>query len=417
MKIAFINQPWNSLVLPVQSASVAIWTYEVARRLSGLCDVVVYGKRGAGQQPAERYEGVSYRRTSVKLDTWLRRVLEPLPLFRNARRPFFASRLNYLLYGLKIALDLRKQTCDIVHIHNLLQLIPIIKSLNPSVKISLHMHCEWLTQLDRSMVIKRISKTDLIIGCSDYITHKVKQAFPELSERCHTVFNGVDIDFFHKKDDPTKLGSDGVKRLLFVGRITPEKGLHVLLEAFRYVSQYFPNVQLCIVGQHARTPAEYIIALSDDPPISKLVIYYRGSYLAHLLDQLTGDMASRINFCGFVPHANLVEYYCSADLLLNPSLSESFGMSLIEAMACELPVLATRTGGMTEIVDEGKTGVLVEPGNAAALAATICSLLADEERRRAMGKASRQRVIELFSWDKIAAALWSHYKSIADVAA
>ena len=77
-------------------------------------------------------------------------------------------------------------------------------------------------------------------------------------------------------------------------------------------------------------------------------------------------------------------------------------MSLAEAMACEVPVVASRVGGMPEVVEHGKTGLLVEPDNTEALAEAILTILDDQELGGSMGRAGRERAVRLFSWDKIA---------------
>ena len=108
----------------------------------------------------------------------------------------------------------------------------------------------------------------------------------------------------------------------------------------------------------------------------------------------------------------VINHYREVDILINPSLREAFGRSLIEAMACQMPVVATRVGGMVEIVEDAKTGLWVNPGDATALAEAIIGLLSDENLRKSMAKAGRQRVLELFSWDQIVENLLRQYKSI-----
>jgi glycosyltransferase involved in cell wall biosynthesis len=110
-----------------------------------------------------------------------------------------------------------------------------------------------------------------------------------------------------------------------------------------------------------------------------------------------------------VPHEQLVQKYRQADLVVNPSLSESFGMSLIEAMACETPVVATAVGGMKETVVHGQTGLLVPPNDAVALADAMAAVLDDPHRAREMGVAGRARAVERFSWDRIVGDLLGHY--------
>lgn len=123
MKIAFINQPWNDVVPPVQTGSIAIWTYEVARRLARSCEVIIYARRSRRQKKVECQEGINYRRVPVALDRWLQRLLELFSVGRRVKGPLFASGWYYLGYILRIANDLRVQQCDIVHLHNLPQFV------------------------------------------------------------------------------------------------------------------------------------------------------------------------------------------------------------------------------------------------------------------------------------------------------
>ena len=338
----------------------------------------------------------------------LRRIL----FFRNAKRPLFASRLYYFRYALQVARDLKRENCDIVHLHNFSQFVPIIRTFNPKVKIVLHMHCEWLTQLDRAMIAKRLRAADLIVGCSEYITEKIRRGFPRFAQRCQTVYNGVDVHSFFRENS-WSAPKNGVKRLLFVGRNSPEKGLHVLTDAFEKVLEYYPNAQLKIVGSETLPYIEFVVTLSDDPKVLNLTSFYNGHYLSRLRSRLSPALASHISFNGFVPRRQLINHYRDTDLFIFPSVwNEPFGVPIIEAMATGLPVVATRVGGIKEIVEGGKTGLLVARDDASALAEAVRYLFSNENLRKSMGKAARNRVIEHFSWDLIVEGLLRQYKSI-----
>jgi len=432
MKIAIVNQPLGKMNIPWtgKGNSLEIWIYEVSSRLVQFSDVIVYTKRFFPQKKDEYYNGVHYRRIGSIFDEWfnfIKIVVDEFGrylglhnaarffFYRNIKRPFFASRFYYLTYAWKIARDLRKEKCDVVHIINFSQFIPIIRAFNPKIKIVIRMSCEWLTQLEHNMIEKRLREVDLIIGSSEYITNKIKYNFPEFSSRTKTVYSGVDINhFIVKKGKKNKF-----KKILFVGRISPEKGLHVLLEAFNRVVEQCPSTRLEIVGPIIQLPFEYIVALCDDFHISNLKKFYEGNsligYFLYLKNQLIlKKIANNVTFTGRVPHTKIVNYYVNSDVLVNPSFSESFGMTLIEAMACQLPVVATRIGGMTEIVENGKTGILVEPDDAERLAEAILYLVSNEDLRKLMGKAARKRVIGLFSWEKSTEKLLYLYKNICE---
>jgi len=435
MKIALVHQPTGTISPSFLGGSMRIWTYEVARRLARSCDVIVYTKKDRHQKKDEYDQGVHYRRISTAADEWFNYISTAIDklgrfprlynvkralFFRNVRRPLFASSLYHLTYALQVAKDLRAEKCDIVHIQNFSQFVPVFRAFNPKIKIVLDMRCEWLTQLDRAMIESRLREVDLVIGVSRYITEKIRRCFPQFAKRCQTVFTGIDINHYVNKNGQTMTKKNDVKRLLFVGRVSPEKGLHVLLDAFQKVVERYPQAQLEIVGPQGSAPIEFIAALSDDDKVSNLAsFYYRNfssrGYFSHLQRRvLSLKISSHVTFSGFVPYVHVINHYRNADVLVNPSLSESFGRSLIEAMACQVPVVATRVGGMAEIVEDGKTGILVEPGDAQELAEAIIRLFSDEGLRRSMGEAARKRAVELYSWEKIVENLLCQYKNIRD---
>lgn len=415
MKIAFVHHPWGVIVPGAVDDSIGIWISEVARRLARSHAVLCYARRGHSQTSTEHHESVEYRRVPVVIG----RLLRPLRLLDrwgtlSPRRPVFASRLYYPDYYLAVGRDLRAQSCDIIHILNFSQFVPLIRRLNPRATIVLHMQGEWLSSLDHKMIEQRLRLVDLVVTCSDYCTAKVRRAFPALSDRCHTVYNGVDVEQFAPQAGSESKADPRVKRLLFVGMISPHKGVHVLLDAFRLVTERFPEAELHIVGPQFVMSKEMLIETDYDPTSAGLAEFYRGDYRVHLRDRLSSGVASRVFFKGHLPHHRLPEEFRKADVAVVPSVwQEPFGMPTVEAMAMEVPVVCTRSGGMVEIVEDGKTGFVVERGDAAALASAIIRLLSDENRRRAMGKAGRQRVLERFSWERITDSLLSYYGAAA----
>jgi len=124
-------------------------------------------------------------------------------------------------------------------------------------------------------------------------------------------------------------------------------------------------------------------------------------------------VGSKVRFVGPIPHLELIEHYREADIFVFPSVwDEPSGNPPIEAMAVGVPVVSTRTGGTAEYIDDGKCGLLLEPGDANTLAEVILCLLAKENVKKSMGKAGRRRAVELFSFDLMAKNLLSQYERI-----
>lgn len=117
-------------------------------------------------------------------------------------------------------------------------------------------------------------------------------------------------------------------------------------------------------------------------------------------------------FHGELPHHAVIGFLHKADIYVQPSISEAFGIPVVEAMASGLPIVASRVGGLPELVKEGSTGILVEPDNADDLARAILLLLNDAVTRCEMGRTSRQIAVQRFSWDRAAQTIAAQYNSL-----
>jgi glycosyltransferase involved in cell wall biosynthesis len=270
------------------------------------------------------------------------------------------------------------------------------------------MQCEWLTQIDRAVIEPRIEAADLIVGCSEYITKKIADGYPRFAKRCVTVPNAAGVT-----GDATTTPEPF--HVLFVGRVSPEKGVHDLITAFHDVLKRFPDARLHIVGGIGSAPLEYMVGLSNEPHVTALREFYEGNsaagkdlYLVHLEKYAGQELGKRILFEGRVEHSKTQAFYKRAAVLVNPSLSESFGMTLVEAMMHRVPVVATRIGGMPYIVDPGRTGLLVPPADPKSLAKAICDILENRDVARQMGEAGRHRAVEKFSWERTTDVLLEH---------
>jgi glycosyltransferase involved in cell wall biosynthesis len=298
-----------------------------------------------------------------------------------------------------------------VFVFNFAQFVPQLKAALGDVPVVLDMQSYWLSQLDATWVRDQVSDVDLIVGASDDVRKRIVDRFPDLAARTGTVYNGVDTDHFTPPTVPRQPGS----RVLFVGRVSPEKGVHLLVQALPEVARAFPDVVVDIVGPSWVAPREFIATVSEEFVRRMLAPYYDDP--RPYLEQLTAlvkelGLGAHVRFLDQLAHERLLQAYHDADVLVNPSLSETFGMALVEAGACAVPVVASRTGGMQEIVVDGETGLLVEPGNVPALAGALKRVLGDVEARVRMGAAGRQRAVERFSWDCTADSLVDQYERL-----
>jgi glycosyltransferase involved in cell wall biosynthesis len=409
MKIGFICQPFDNIT-PSQTpgGAIALLTYELARQLSQSHQVVVCVPRAGGQAEHELWNGLQFHRPGLRADAWLldrpRRLYDQL----DGSRKDLHSILYYPIYAIRAALSLRNEACDIIHIHNFSQFVPIARWFNRKAKIILHMHCDWLAQLDQDLIDRRLRHTNMIIGCADFITNHVKERFPHYAARCATLYNGADIAEF----SGPSIKERNSKRFIFVGRLSPEKGIHILVEAFNKVVAREPEAELIIAGGAYVPPASFIVDLSSDPVVRDLRRFYAFNYLEYLRNQAKA-VENRVTFTGFIAHSELANLLRQADIFVQPSVwGEPFPLSVIEAMTAGLPVVASRAGGLPEAVVDGKTGLLVEPNNPTALADAMLQLLADKNEARQMGAVGAARAKRLFSWEAVTKQLTSLYQSL-----
>jgi glycosyltransferase involved in cell wall biosynthesis len=293
-----------------------------------------------------------------------------------------------------------------------------VRLFNPQAKIALHMNCEWLTQLDPKVIAGRLEQVDLVLGASEYIADKIKEGFPKYAGVLSVSYCGVDPRVV--KGDKYTPTSQRTKPavLLFVGRVSPEKGVHVLLGAMQRVVRSCPDVKLRIVGGISSAPLEFMIALNDDPKMKALAQFYgpdspgESYYHKCLKGMINDDIREKIEFLGSKPYHELAEYYQECDMCITPSFTEAGATSLIEAMSFGNAIVASAVGGINNVVVDGVTGLLVESGDEVAMAHAIISLLEDPARRVQMGSAGRQRVLEKFSFERIAERLLGDYKRV-----
>jgi glycogen(starch) synthase len=187
--------------------------------------------------------------------------------------------------------------------------------------------------------------------------------------------------------------------VLFVGRLEKRKGILNLFEAIPKVLARFPKAQFWLVGK-------------DNSQYDGFAEQKRMTY-AEYFHKAYRACTDQVRFMGYVSDEELGQLYDRCDLLVAPSLFESFGLVFLEAMNHARPAIGCAVGGPTEIVADGETGMLVPPDAPAALAEAIIQLLADAEARRAMGLAGRRRLLERFHYVDMARNYAEFYRSLA----
>lgn len=233
---------------------------------------------------------------------------------------------------------------------------------------------------------------DLVIAVSAGMRADILRAYDLDEAKVRVIHNGIDPERFRRTEESEAVERRGIQKpyILFVGRVSRQKGLDVLLAAA------------------ADLPEDLTVAICTGAPDTP-----------GLADELKAAAAGlpRVHwFEEMIPHADLVQLYSHAAAFVCPSVYEPFGLINLEAMACERPVVASRVGGIPEVVADGETGFLVPPGDPQALAAAIRRLLADPPLAARMGAAGRKRVEELFTWRAVARTTLAAYAEVLDTA-
>jgi glycosyltransferase involved in cell wall biosynthesis len=423
MKIAFVNQPADRIIPPIQS-SIGACTYGISRPLAQDCSVIVYGSTVRAHQDLGRdyyQDGVHFRffpstrYEKLLFKLWWRYARLVQLLNRGMKPPISTSSWIYPDFGKQVAADLRLQDCDVIHVQHCSQYLPAIRALNPTAKIVLHLHAEWFPQSNFNMLAERLQHVDLVTTVSNHITEKTRHNFPQIADRCETIYNGIESSDFTREYDYNRSRNRPVKRILYAGAVSPHKGVHILLEAFEMVVQQYPDVQLDIAGPLGSYPIEESFDLSDRAIVKRMAPFYVKNYAAHLRKNLPPTIANKVSFLGLIPHSELPDYYYNTDVFVFPPVwNEGFGLPPVEAMAAGVPVVASKAGATVETVLDGETGILVEKSNSFALAEAILRLLKDDRLRETMGRAGRRRALQQFTWDKIARTTFERYYQLCE---
>jgi glycosyltransferase involved in cell wall biosynthesis len=225
----------------------------------------------------------------------------------------------------------------------------------------------WLRDADAFVAMSRVIREEMVAA-----------GVPE--ERVRVLRHGVDTERFRpaspaeRADLRTRLGLPDAVLAVFSGRLLRGKGLETLLDAFSRVASSAPGLRLVLVGSGEGQ------ALSVEEDLRRRAA--------------GADLAGRVVFTGRLERVE--DALRAGDLFVFPSVFEALGIALVEAAACGLPAVATRTGGIVDVVEDGSSGALVAPADAAALGEALRALASDAALRAEMGREARRIAVSRF---------------------
>ena len=265
---------------------------------------------------------------------------------------------------------------------------------NPGSKLIITRHVLFPLNRLHSITLSRVAR---IIAVSEAVARQLHTHGSIPVERIAVISNGIEVQRFVAKTQfdrsnfrrQWKFLEDGLL-IGTVGEITALKGHEDFLRAASIIRRKYPRAEFIIAGLDASRDGKNRAALEA------------------LIAQL--DLAGAVQDVGWVD--NLASLYCALDVFVSASHSESFGLAIAEAMASATPVVATATGGASEIITNEETGVLVPLGDAEALAAAVIDLLGDEDKRRRLAAAGRELIQQQFSLGRMVEETEKIYREV-----
>jgi spore coat protein SA len=267
---------------------------------------------------------------------------------------------------------------DTLWVHNRPEFAAAIEPVvhRAGARLVLHLHNSHLMEWPRTIV--QAIKADHTVFLTRFLQLEAQQRIPDLGPTGVT-YSGADTAIFYPRGDVPEEARDGVPTVLFVGRLVPEKGVHVLAKAMEILLRRGVALQAVVLGG------------AD---------FGDGSATAYMLE-LQRVAPPNLRFDGYCAGPALGERFRRADIFCIPSVwQEALGLVVVEAMASGLPVVASRSGGIPELL-AGGGGVLVDRGSAEQLADALEMLASDAVRRREMARAAYASFRESFTWDVV----------------
>jgi glycosyltransferase involved in cell wall biosynthesis len=234
-----------------------------------------------------------------------------------------------------------------------------------------------------------LSTADCVVAPSRAFLLEFLKLLPHLKNKAKAIHNGIDTTEFSTTDHAHRNGLNNY--LLCIAHQNEKKNLEILVKAFGRVKDVDPSLHLALVG---------------DGPLRKNL-----EDLAHAL-----DVRERVNFLGWKNRLEVAELLAGCKVFVLPSKSEPFGIVIIEAMACKKPVVASRVGGIPEIIEHGENGIMVDESDPVAFAAAIESLLNNPGLRQSLGARAYLTVQQRFTHETMGCHYQSLFKQLLDAA-
>jgi spore coat protein SA len=381
MKVAMIT-PGTFPIAGGKSSSIEMLMEKLANLFQEEADVFIFGKRFRKQPDYEKKDSVHFYR-----------------FLSSQNQPFINQSIE----------KMQEIKPDIIHIENRPRFAHAVRMAMPDAKIVLVMQSIFFmsrNHIGKEELVTCLKAADIIVVNSHFLkNHMIKESLCS-STKITVNHLGVDTDQFQPKwlsEQKSRVellkkewGVTDRKILLYAGRLVEIKGVHHILEAMPALIKADPSVILFIAGT----------SLTPDSETK--------AYELHL-EELAQKVNDYVIYSPYIPYHEIHTWFQMADLLLVPSAAEPFGLVNVEAMAVGTPVIATNAGGIPEIIEHEKTGILIHPDRVVTeLTRQISKLLSHPEKIRKMGVDGSLHVRAQFTWTHTAQRLLSLYRKLLE---
>ncbi|NTV45650.1 MAG: glycosyltransferase family 4 protein [Chlorobiales bacterium] len=364
---------------PPKDGGIAQWAMGVARSLR---------KMGYGVHVLTRY--LSHAAEGIQNQ-------EPYPVVQVHGNRWRQFRSLYAYRGLKSFYESgKKPEVVIATTWNIARgLISLVRKHRTKLVVVIHglEVTRKMSWLKRRWMVQTLNAADAIISVSQFTRKQVLDHYPVNPDKVLVLPNGVDSEYFCPGANTTALRKkfklEGKKVILTLARLIERKGHDKVIEAMPKVIQKVPDAHYLISG----TP--------------------KGEYYERLLKLIEAlGLRDNVTFVGYIPAEEMNQYYNLCDVYIMPSRelegvgdTEGFGITYLEANACEKPVIGGRSGGVVDAIVDGKTGYLVDPLSVDEIGEKLSLLLSDSELATRLGKSGRARIEEGYTWETVTKSL------------
>ena len=365
----------------------------------------------------QRYPKTLKKKEAVE-DIPVYRILFPNLILSNFKSTiFFKYILGLLLVPFaffRLLSLLRQEKPDLVHLHfvgiGALYLLACRAFIPFKMIVTLHGDdvegLPFRYRFHKWLLAKTLKNADFVTACSNYLLQKAQTLFPAIEGKSIAIHNGVDRSYF-EQGMPYK----HVRHYIFAaGRFVEKKGFDILLKAYRSTLDAGHDIDLILAGDGPERENLIALAAKHDIPFNFRSDNWGNKHVGH--NKSYGDVHPYLLFWSVASRPEMASLLKGAELVVIPSRLEPFGIIALEAFAAGKTVIASRTGGLVEIVKHGENGFLVECENPEQLAQYIVRLLRSKQDRLSM-ESNAKETASRFSWDKAAETYLSVF-SLAD---